>query len=84
MPVATPSLATMAAQQAITDNLHRYCRAMDRMDRELALSCWHPGGTDEQAVRHHNYGGAQRKRRCDYGDLQQLHPPGDSAPRSIT
>lgn len=47
MPVPTPDLATLAAKQAITDTLHNYCRAMDRMDRELALSCWHPGGTDE-------------------------------------
>jgi len=47
MSVATPDLATLAAKQAITDVLHRYCRSMDRMDRELALSCWHPGGTDE-------------------------------------
>jgi hypothetical protein len=47
MPVATPDLQTLAAKQAITENLHRYCRAMDRMDRTLALSCWHPRGTDE-------------------------------------
>jgi hypothetical protein len=37
----------LAAKQAITEVLHNYCRAMDRMDRPLALSCWHPGGTDE-------------------------------------
>lgn len=47
MPVPTPDPATLAAKQAITENLHRYCRAMDRMDRDLALSCWHEGGTDE-------------------------------------
>lgn len=29
--------------------LVRYCRGMDRMDRELTLSCWHPGGTDDHA-----------------------------------
>lgn len=34
---------------AITDVLHRYCRALDRMDRPLAESCWHPGGTDSHA-----------------------------------
>jgi hypothetical protein len=34
---------------AITDVLHRYARAMDRMDAELALACWHPGGTDDHA-----------------------------------
>lgn len=47
MTVATPDLATLAAKQAITENMLNYCRAMDRMDRDLALSCWHPGGTDE-------------------------------------
>ncbi len=47
MPVPTPDAATVAARLAITDNLHRYCRAIDRMDRDLALSCWHDGGTDE-------------------------------------
>ena len=47
MSVPTPSFEELAAKQAITEVLHRYCRSMDRMDRELALSCWHPGGTDE-------------------------------------
>jgi hypothetical protein len=47
MSVAAPSLEDLAAKQAITEVLHRYCRAMDRMDKPLALSCWHPGGTDE-------------------------------------
>jgi hypothetical protein len=47
MPVDTPNLTIPAAKQAITENLYRYCRSMDRMDRDLALSCWHPGGTDE-------------------------------------
>ena len=47
MGVAPPSPADLAAKQAITEVLHNYCRAMDRMDRPLALSCWHPGGTDE-------------------------------------
>ncbi|MCG2840558.1 nuclear transport factor 2 family protein [Sandaracinobacter sp. RS1-74] len=37
------------ARLAITDVLHRYARAMDRMDAPLALSCWHPGGTDDHA-----------------------------------
>jgi hypothetical protein len=47
MGVAASSPAELAAKQAITEVLHRYCRAMDRMDRALALSCWHEGGTDE-------------------------------------
>ena len=47
MSIAPPTPAELAARAAITDVLHRYCRAMDRMDKPLALSCWHPGGTDE-------------------------------------
>lgn len=47
MPVPVSDAATLAAKQAITENLNNYCRALDRMDRDLALSCWHPGGTDE-------------------------------------
>lgn len=35
----------LLAKDAIREVVYRYCRAMDRMDRSLALSCWHPGGT---------------------------------------
>lgn len=49
MGVKTPALEDVAARLAITEVIHRYCRGMDRMDRELTLSCWHPGGTDEHA-----------------------------------
>ena len=38
-------LETLAAKQAITEVIYRYCRGLDRMDRTLALSVWHPGGT---------------------------------------
>lgn len=37
------------AHLQITDVIYRYCRGMDRMDRDLTLSCWHPGGTDDHA-----------------------------------
>lgn len=36
------TLETLAAKQEIRDVLSRYCRAMDRMDLELALSVFHP------------------------------------------
>ena len=49
MGVKTPGLEELAAKQAITEVIHRYCRGMDRMDREITLSCWHPGGTDDHA-----------------------------------
>lgn len=34
----------LIAKQAITEVIYRYCRALDRMDRELALSVWHDDG----------------------------------------
>lgn len=40
-----PLVAELVAKQAITEVLHRYCRALDRMDRPLADDVWHPGGT---------------------------------------
>jgi hypothetical protein len=39
------AVETLLAKQAITEALYRYCRALDRMDRSLALSVWHPGST---------------------------------------
>src|SRR6185436_9663893 len=47
--VSEMSLQDVVARLEITEVLHRYARAMDRMDAELALSCWHPGGTDDHA-----------------------------------
>jgi len=35
----------LAAKQAITEVIYHYCRALDRMDRELADTVWHPDGT---------------------------------------
>ncbi|MBJ21890.1 MAG: nuclear transport factor 2 family protein [bacterium] len=32
-------------KQAIRDVLSRYCRGLDRMDKEMANAVWHPGGT---------------------------------------
>src|ERR1700712_3669770 len=43
MPEA--SLREVADRQAITDQLYRYCRAMDRIDHELGYSIWHEDGT---------------------------------------
>ena len=47
MTVAPPTPAELADKWAITEVLNRYCRGIDRMDRDLVLSCWHAGGTDE-------------------------------------
>ncbi len=35
----------LADRQAITDQIYRYCRAMDRIDHKLGYSIWHPEGT---------------------------------------
>lgn len=37
-------------KQAITEIIYRYCRGLDRMDKELTLSCWHEGGTDDHGA----------------------------------
>jgi len=42
--VDADELDLLAAKQAITEAIHRYCRGVDRMDRALTLSVWHPGG----------------------------------------
>ncbi len=38
-------LEELVAKQAISEIIYRYCRGLDRMDRPLALSCWHTDGT---------------------------------------
>jgi len=32
-------------KQAITEQIHRYARGVDRMDRALARACWHSDGS---------------------------------------
>ena len=53
-PSARPDPAAVTAElqdrQAILAVLHRYCRAMDRMDHQLGSSVWHPGGTADYGV----------------------------------
>lgn len=41
----TGTLQALADRQAITDQIYRYCRAMDRIDAELGYSVWHEDGT---------------------------------------
>lgn len=43
------NIEDVASRIDITDVLHKYCRGMDRMDRELTRSCWHDDGTDDHA-----------------------------------
>jgi len=56
----------LAATQAITDVLHRYCRGLDRMDREMAESVWHAGGTADYVV-------------CDLADPESVRAAVDHA-----
>ena len=39
------TLNAVADRQAITDQIYRYCRAMDRIDHELGYAVWHDDGT---------------------------------------
>lgn len=39
------SIEVLAAKQEISDVLSTYCRALDRMDEDLARSVWHGDGT---------------------------------------
>lgn len=36
---------TLIAKQEIRDALSRYCRGLDRMDKQMVLNVWHEGGT---------------------------------------
>jgi hypothetical protein len=42
-----PALAELVAKQAITEVVYRYCRGIDRVDRELVRNCYWPEATDE-------------------------------------
>jgi ketosteroid isomerase-like protein len=43
-------IAGICDRQAITDVLHRYCRAVDRLDHELLLSVYHPDALDDHGT----------------------------------
>lgn len=48
MDAATEArMMQLLEKQDITECLTRYCRAMDRFDRELLLSCYHPDAIDD-------------------------------------
>lgn len=43
MSMWTPQSSNLiAAKQEITEVIYRYCVAMDRIDRQLGLTLWHP------------------------------------------
>ena len=41
------TIEDLLAREQIKDVIYRYCRALDRNDRDLALSCYHSDGTDD-------------------------------------
>ena len=44
------ALEELVAKQAISEVLHRYCRAVDRRDWELLRSCYHADAHDDHAI----------------------------------
>lgn len=43
-------LENLLDRQAILDGIHRYCRGVDRMDRQLTLSAYHPDAIDDHGA----------------------------------
>jgi hypothetical protein len=39
------AMRELIAKQAITEQIHTYCRAVDRIDNDLGRSVWHEDGT---------------------------------------
>jgi ketosteroid isomerase-like protein len=50
MTVDQSILARMVDERAITEVLHRYCRAADRFDLELMRSCYHDDAVDDHGI----------------------------------
>jgi hypothetical protein len=49
----TDPVAELLAKHAITERLYAYCRGIDRMDRELTRTLWHPDGTADYGPHYH-------------------------------
>ncbi|WP_243856728.1 nuclear transport factor 2 family protein [Paraburkholderia sp. BL6665CI2N2] len=49
-PELEQRLEELLDRQAILDCIHRYCRGVDRMDRELTLSAYHPDAIDDHGT----------------------------------
>ncbi len=53
MQFASDIVATvleLKSRQDIVDCIHRYCRGVDRFDRELVLSAYHPDAVDDHGL----------------------------------
>ena len=42
-----PAVEALIAKQAITEVVYRYCRGVDRFDRDMVRDCYWPEATDE-------------------------------------
>jgi hypothetical protein len=49
-PEQEKALLEMLDRQQILDAIHRYCRGIDRFDRDLLLSAYHPDGIDDHGI----------------------------------
>lgn len=45
MTTSESAIQTLIDKAEIRDVLSRYCRGLDRMDKEMAYGVWHPGAT---------------------------------------
>jgi hypothetical protein len=50
------AMRALQDRMAITDRLHQYCYAMDRIDHELGYDVWHPDGTADYSDIFHGTG----------------------------
>lgn len=50
------ALETLLARQEITDVIHRYCRAMDRVDDDLGYGVWWPDATADYGAMYQGSG----------------------------
>ena len=44
------TLEELVAKQEISELLHRYCRGIDRFDRDLVRSCYHDDADDDHGI----------------------------------
>jgi len=66
------TLQEVSDRQEITDQIYRYCRAMDRIDHELGYSIWHDDGTADYGRNFQGTGRAFIDHVCQqHADLQQ-------------
>ncbi len=55
-PTADQLTSASADRQAITDQIYKYCRAMDRIDHQLGYNVWHEDGTADYGAMYNGSG----------------------------